>query len=256
MSDTVILGLLGPRPAFETGWATHPGLLRRSNEDGYVACPEHGVWAVADGMGGHEDGALASAIVVEALGSIGAPASAADLLSRLEDRILRANAAIRRHAAERGRMVGSTVVALLIFGGHFACLWSGDSRLYRIQGGRIDQVSRDHSEAQELVDSGLLTAEEAERWPRRNVVTRALGVQDDPVLDMEHGPVAPGDVFVLCSDGLTAHVAAPEILSVVRDREAQDACGRLVELALAGGGTDNVTVLVIRCLPRPPEPVA
>jgi protein phosphatase len=231
---------------YSTGCATHTGKIRRENEDSYLVQPESGVWAVADGMGGHEAGAQASAAVVAELSSIGAAAGGADLLSRLEERVLRANAQMQRLSQARGGgVVGSTLVALLVFEGHYACVWSGDSRLYRVRAGAMEQVSRDHSEAQDLVDRGLLSADEARTWPRRNIITRALGIADVPELDMEHGPIATGDRFVICSDGLTTHVEDPEILAIAATEPPQSACDRLVALALERGGTDNVTVVIV-----------
>jgi len=231
---------------YSTGYATHTGKVRRENEDSYLVKPDSGVWAVADGMGGHEAGAQASAAVVAELSSIGAAAGGADLLSRLEERVLRANAQMQRLSQARGGgVVGSTLVALLVFEGHYACVWSGDSRLYRVRAGVLEQLSRDHSEAQDLVDRGLLSAAEARTWPRRNIITRALGIADVPELDMEHGPIAAGDRFVICSDGLTTHVEDPEILAIAAGEPPQSACDRLVALALDRGGTDNVTVVIV-----------
>jgi protein phosphatase len=232
--------------SFQTGHATHPGMVRSRNEDDYIVKPESGLWAVADGMGGHDAGAEASAAVVAALDTIGTPQGGADLLARIEERVLEANAALQMISAHRqGGLVGSTLVALLVSDGHYACVWSGDSRLYLIRGGRMEQVSRDHSEAQDLVDRGLLTPEEARTWPRRNIITRALGISNPPELDLEHGELQPGDRFVICSDGLTTHVEDPEILQVVQAMPPQAACDRLIELALERGGTDNVTVIVV-----------
>jgi protein phosphatase len=239
--------------AYETGAATHPGLVRAQNEDRFFVQPQIGVWAVADGMGGHEAGDVASGAVVDSLQSIGRPASAPDLLARLEDRLLRANSHVREIADQRGGAVmGSTVVVLLIYERFYACLWSGDSRIYRVRGGEIHQLSRDHTELQELLDSGALTQEQAENWPRRNVITRAVGVHDDPEIEIDQGVLEPGDVFVLCSDGLTGHVSDAEILSLTTAADAQAACDALVKLTLERGATDNVTVVVVRY--RPGEP--
>jgi protein phosphatase len=235
--------------AYDTGAATHPGRVRSHNEDHFVLLPDSGVFAVADGMGGHEAGSLASATVVDALRTIGVPASAPDLLARLEDRILRANERLRGFARDRGgnAVVGSTIAALLVFDGNYAVLWSGDSRLYLVRDGRIVQLTRDHTEAQELVDKGVLRQDEVRTWPRRNVVTRALGVHEVPELDIDHGTLKADDSFVICSDGLTVHAADEEILARVEGAGAQQACDALVALALERGGTDNVTVLVVRC---------
>jgi protein phosphatase len=206
------------------------------------------VFAVADGMGGHEAGQFASETIVESLTSIGVPASAPDLLARFEDRVSRANARLKDVARARGHaIIGATIAALLVFERYYACVWSGDSRIYLIRGGELSQVSRDHTEAQELVDRGTLTPEEARRWPGSRTLTRAIGVHEDAELEIEHGILEPEDSFVLCSDGLTAHVADGEIRDAVLGRSPQQASDELIALALKRGGTDNVTVLVVRC---------
>ncbi|NNM74647.1 serine/threonine-protein phosphatase [Enterovirga sp. DB1703] len=232
--------------AFDVGATSHPGRVRQVNEDSYLVAPANGIFAVADGMGGHEAGALASATVVQSLETIGTAVSAADLLARLEDRILRANMALHEIATQRGKIVGSTVAILLTFEDHFACVWSGDSRIYRARDGAILQLSRDHTEVRDLLERGLLTPEEAKVWPRRNVITRAIGVRAEPELELEHGSLVPGDVFVICSDGLTGHVEDHEILACVGRGGAQQATDALVELTLERGATDNVTVVVVR----------
>ena len=234
--------------AFETGVASHPGLIRRRNEDRYLVQPSTGVFAVADGMGGHEDGQFASATVIECLLSIGVPASAPDLLARFEDRVSQANARLKQTARERNAsIIGATIAALLTFERYYACVWSGDSRVYLLRAGTLVQVSRDHSEAQELVNSGALTPEEARGWPGGRSLTRAIGVHDDAELEIEHGKLELGDRFVICSDGLTVHVDNREIQEIASRRLPQQACDELVALALKRGGTDNVTVIVMRC---------
>jgi serine/threonine protein phosphatase PrpC len=235
---------------FESGAATHVGKVRSRNEDSYLVHPESGIWAVADGMGGHDEGHIASSMIVEALRSVGPPSSPSDLLSRCEESVLRANTRIQLLARERGRQViGSTVAILLIHQRHYACLWSGDSRVYLHRGGSFFQLSRDHTQVQELVDSGHLTPDEAKNWPGRNVITRAIGVREEPELEIENGPLIAGDVFIICSDGLTTHVSDKDILQEITMHGCQEACDALVRMTLARGARDNVTVVAVRYAP-------
>lgn len=231
---------------YETGSKTHVGNVRLINEDSLLVDEARGLWLVADGMGGHKDGKLASNIVVESARTIGNPASAPDLLSRFTDRVLRAHSLLTAMGDGSGpATVGSTVAALLVFGGQFACVWSGDSRVYLIRRHGISQLSRDHTEVQDLLDRGLIRAEEASTWPRRNVITRAVGAGEDPGLDVVRGSLLGSDRFVICSDGLTGHVQDDEILRLVTGRPPQPACDTLVDLALERGGKDNVSVIVL-----------
>lgn len=222
------------------------GLLRELNEDRFLVKSESGMFVVADGMGGHDAGEVASTSIVEHLKSIGIPSSAPDLKARFEDRVLMANREIRALASSNGSTIGSTLAALLAFERQYACIWVGDSRIYMLHNGKLSQLSRDHTEMQDLLDRGLLTPEEAAAWPRRNVVTRAIGAVDDPALDIAHGRIHAGDMFVICSDGLTAHVADDEIGSTIADKSAEEGCASLIKLALERGGTDNVTVVVVQ----------
>jgi protein phosphatase len=236
----------------DLGAASHVGRVRSLNEDRFLVAPESGLFAVADGMGGHAAGDVASSAVVQALATIAPAASASDLLARMKAGIASANAEIQKVAQARGTVVGTTLAALLIFAPHFACLWSGDSRIYRVRAGRIAQLSHDHTEVQSLLDRGVLTPEEASLWPGRNAITRAIGVQERPELELDHGLLEPGDVFILCSDGLTQHVADREILGLcVEAADAQGACDALVALTLARGASDNVTVVAVRYLGAP-----
>ncbi|MBS3650134.1 serine/threonine-protein phosphatase [Pseudaminobacter sp. 19-2017] len=222
--------------------------MRELNEDRYLIAPRSGLWLVADGMGGHDAGEIASSAIVEHLSTIGVASSAPDLRARFEDRIERANTEIRSIAKARGGgTIGSTVAALLTFDRQFACIWLGDSRVYLARNGGITQVSRDHTEVQELLDRGVITPQEARVWPRRNVITRAVGAEEEITTEIELGQIFPGDVFVLASDGLTAHVTEPEILESVLQNNAETACRRLIDTALDRGGTDNVTVIVLKC---------
>jgi protein phosphatase len=138
---------------------------------------------------------------------------------------------------------------LLVYDAHYACIWSGDSRVYLVRGGEIHQISRDHTEVEELIAKGLLDPKDAKNWPRRNVVTRAIGVNDDPELEMRNGVLEPDDSFIICSDGLTSHVEDSEILDCVTASYPQEACDKLIALTLERGAADNVTVIVARYRP-------
>jgi protein phosphatase len=240
-------------PWIEAGAATHVGKVRRQNEDNYLVATRRGLWAVADGMGGHEAGDIASRVVVEELGTIETPGTAAELLASCERCMISANSRLKKLAAERGGIViGTTVAVLLIFDGHYAGVWSGDSRIYRIRQRRIEQITVDHTEVQELVSQGKLSTQEARTWPRRNVITRAIGVSDNPELEIKGGTLEPGDVFVICSDGLTAHVEDEEILALASEHRPQRACDLLIEMTLDRGAVDNVTVVAVRFDPAAP----
>lgn len=238
--------MIGKTFRFETGAVTHTGLARDHNEDRFLCEPESGLWLVADGMGGHQGGDYASSTIVETLSSIGRPTSAPDLQARFVDRLSRANDQIHTHARSNGATIGSTVVALLAYQQHFACVWSGDSRVYLVRDGKLSPMSRDHTEANELLDRGAITAEEAEAWPRKNVITRAIGVGSEVRLDHTYGTLRPRDTFILCSDGLTAHVSDLEILQLSITGAPQQACEAMLNLTLERGASDNTTVLVVR----------
>jgi len=233
---------------FVTAAATHVGRVRRLNEDSLLSRPDIGLWAVADGMGGHGGGDVASAAVVSALATIENHSSAADLLNQFEARIVRVNSELRALAKARATsIIGSTLAAILIHGAHYACVWCGDSRVYLLRNGALAQLSRDHSEVQDLIDKGILDQEEARTWSRRNVITRAVGVDDVAALEIADGPAAAGDQFLLCSDGLTAHVGNAEIAAILRSGEPQKSCDALMALTLERGGTDNVSIIIIAC---------
>jgi serine/threonine protein phosphatase PrpC len=239
------------RASFEAGSSTHMGRVRSENEDSLFSSTDLGVWAVADGIGGHEDGKFASQTVVDSLTTLGRAVTPADLLARFEDRLIRANQILRDEATSRRVTMGSTVAALLIHGKHYCVAWSGDSRVYLARGGQIRQLSSDHNEARDLLDKGILTVEEARRWPRRNVITRAVGVHDDPNIEVVRGEVFQNDQFVICSDGLTNHVSDADIMAHLNGRSAQEACDAMVDTTLSRGATDNVTVIVVKLLSAP-----
>lgn len=230
---------------FESYGVSHTGYVRTNNEDNYLIEPESGLWAVADGVGGHEAGEVASASIVAHLATIGVTSSAPELRARFEDRLTRAHEEIRAISAARGVTIGSTIAALLAMNGSFACFWAGDSRVYLVRDGAISQISRDHTEVQELLDQGMISPSEALTWPRRHVITHAVGITDEIVIDAHQGQTLPGDIFVLSTDGLTNHVSDEEIEAAVLASPPQAACKDLLQLALDRGGTDNITIVLV-----------
>lgn len=238
---------------FESFGVSHKGCVRELNEDNFLMQPDTGLWLVADGMGGHDAGEVASASIVEHLATLGIASSAPDLRARFEDRLNRAHREIRKISQAHGITIGSTVAALLAMDGRYACLWSGDSRVYLVRKGSIVQISHDHTEVQELLDRQMITPAEASNWPRRNVITRAIGVTDEIMLDYHQGETLPGDVFVLNTDGLTAHVSDAEINAAVASAAPHTACDALLATVLARGGTDNVTIVLVRVKDRRSE---
>jgi protein phosphatase/serine/threonine-protein phosphatase Stp1 len=224
--------------------ATHQGTVRDHNEDAFVDRGDIGLWAVADGAGGHGDGNVASSAVAAALSDMPAGLSAAEILVQVRLRLAAVHADLQRRAAERGSgdVIVTTVVVLLARGDHFACLWAGDSRAYLLRDGLLRQMTHDHSLVQELVDAGSLTPEEAEMYPQANVITRAVGSQEPLQLDKVAGALAPGDVILLCTDGLFKALREPDIARLLAIGAGSQA---LLDAALKAGARDNVTLLVL-----------
>jgi serine/threonine protein phosphatase PrpC len=255
MEDTV-RQRLAPRPSTVPGFryasaaVTHVGKVRKVNEDAFLDRPDIGLWAVADGVGGASAGDRASRLVVDALARVQAPAAAAPFLGEVCDRIKEVNSQLSGEAVLRDGhgMSATTVVALLVFGQHFACAWAGDSRLYLLRDFRLQQISHDHSEVQELLDSGALTPQQARHHPRGNVVTRAVGAHDRLALDMVQDRVRRDDLFLLCSDGLTKMIEDREIAAMLADRPIEISVDMLLEAALTRGAVDNVTVVGVQLL--------
>lgn len=230
---------------------TNVGVVRKLNEDAWIERPEIGLWAVADGMGGHEAGEVASRMIVNTLAAIPPPADARALLEDVRAGIARANAALREEADRRqAGTIGATVVALMIHGEHFACLWAGDSRLYRFREGKLAQLNRDHSQVQELVDAGIISAEEAEHHPLANVVTRAVGAHDTIELEKISDSLRDGDIFLVCTDGLSKMVGDAEITDIVANAALPELPAALIASAIAHGGKDNVTAVVVQVCAR------
>ena len=240
----------GGRLTFESVARTHVGKVRKLNEDAFSDRSEIGLWAVADGMGGHQAGDVASGLIVEALQRVDDVSSGYALLEDVRQSIQRVNRTLIARAAVMapGAVIGSTVVSLVVYEDFYACLWAGDSRVYLVRDGRMEQVTRDHSRMQELIDSGSLSRVEARSYARSNVITRAVGVSDRLALDMQQGPLQVDDLFLLCSDGLTGALEDRTIAQILDQPSLESAADALIARTLDQGARDNVTVLLVRCM--------
>ncbi len=226
---------------------TDAGLVRKINEDSILDLADRGIWAVADGMGGHTLGDFASNAIVNALTDIPPPSSLEQFAVETEGRLQAVNRYLRNEAAERGaQIIGSTVVVLLACGRRCAYLWAGDSRIYLCRNGHLMQLTRDHSQVEELLACGSLTAEAAIHHPARNLITRAVGAADMLDVDGETIEVADGDVFLLCSDGVSNEVTEQEMRAALVTGNCPQAANELVEIALMRGGRDNISAVVTR----------
>jgi protein phosphatase len=222
------------------------GRVREINEDACLDQPGPGRWAVADGMGGHAVGDLASRLVIDSLSRLAAPISLKALLADARTRLQTANRQLRDEAAKRQvQRIGSTVVVLLACDRFCGYLWAGDSRIYLYRDGQLRQLTRDHSQVEQLKSLGIITDEEARHHPAQHMITRAVGATEVLELDDDAIEVADGDVFLLCSDGLSNELSDEEIVAVLTTAERQNASEELVERALARGGRDNITAVVV-----------
>ncbi|SDE16977.1 PP2C family protein-serine/threonine phosphatase [Paraburkholderia lycopersici] len=226
---------------------TDVGRVRALNEDACLDLPRAGLWAVADGMGGHTAGDLASAMIVRALGALAAPDSLTGFSGAARGALQTVNRQLRDEAARRGvRMIGSTVAVLMARGREFGWLWAGDSRIYLYRDARLEALTTDHSYVAELQAQGHLSAEAARHHPSQHLITRAVGAADWLDLDEGRIVVRDGDLFLVCSDGLSNEVQAPEMAHALDDGDCQLATDMLVDMALRAGGRDNITAVVVR----------
>ena len=225
---------------------SHVGLKRKVNEDAVLALPELNIWVVSDGMGGHAAGDYASRLIADMAAGIPLDLAPGYRLQALRDTLHEAHRLIRAEAASQGiDVIGATVVALLLAEGHFAALWAGDSRLYRLRDGEIEMLTTDHSVVAALVEAGHMSWDEAEHHPQSNAITRAVGVGDELELEKIKGDILPGDRFLICSDGLTKYATFEMLRKSLSEQPIEVICDHLIQIALAGGGGDNITTAVI-----------
>ncbi|HSR10813.1 MAG TPA: Stp1/IreP family PP2C-type Ser/Thr phosphatase [Thermodesulfobacteriota bacterium] len=238
-------------PEFKSYGKTDVGLVRKNNEDAFVAAPDLGLWVVSDGMGGEESGETASRIMVETSVEVfsesGGSADEEGRRERIQRVFAAANERILAWAEKNDvkRMGCTGEVLACVIDGSYILGHVGDSRTYRFRDGRLKQLTVDHSLVQKQIEEGLITAEEARRSPLRNVILRAVGVERNLAVDLLRGKANPGDIFLLCSDGLTGMVSDPAIEEILaRPWDLARKTDELIEKAKAAGGLDNITVVL------------
>jgi len=242
------------QPSVESGpirWTSasrsHTGLVREVNEDACLEQPECGVWAVADGMGGHALGEFASRLAIRSLIDLPASPNLEQYVDDAHERLQSANRRLRSEAALRDvPIIGTTIVALLASGRHCACLWAGDSRIYLFRAGRLRLLTRDHSQIEAARSRRHANLDDTLHRPPANLITRALGAADTLEIDRATVEVVDGDVFLLCSDGLSNEVSELAIEQALLPGNCRQASQALLELALQRGGHDNITAVVVR----------
>ena len=226
------------------GHVTHTGIKRDHNEDTYGVNQEKSIWLVADGMGGHDHGELASAMARDSI------LHYHKLGESLKQCIIKSNQSIIDSSYERGGdlPMGTTIVVLTVKHNKYYAAWVGDSRIYKLSHGELVSISTDHSYVQELVDQNLITEEQARTHPHRNVVTQALGVTDNSEIkvSLSEGMINQGDKFLLCSDGLTEEIDDQKIQELLnKDLHPQEISDQMAIAALKSGGSDNITAIVL-----------
>ena len=224
---------------------TTVGTVRKHNEDCYLALPEKELWVVADGMGGHMRGDVASRAVIDAYAEFTPLRTLSASIDDLEERAQNVNSKLREDLASNpGQIMGSTIAMMYGNQNYAFFLWAGDSRIYSYRNNELEQVSHDHSFIQESVDKNIMSAEEASSHPSSNIITRAVGVHNHLFLDMDYIKVLPNDKFLICSDGLFKDVVLAEIAEQL-DKIPFKAAEGLIDMALSKGANDNVTVIVV-----------
>ena len=225
--------------------ATHPGTVRSQNQDACLCRPAIGLFAVADGVGGHGDGVAASRAVMEILAAVPDDLAPSPRLAAIRAALQDAHARLldAGAASEPEQTLATTVVVLMLHEDHFACLWAGDSRLYLLRQGVLRCLTSDHSVVQDLLDAGALSEDEAERDPRRHIITRAIGAGERNLLvEKVVGRIIAEDRFLLCSDGLYEAIGTEALGALLASRG--DVAAELVEAALRLHARDNVTAVI------------
>lgn len=219
------------------------GNVRKINEDAILDRPQTGLWVVADGMGGHDAGDVASSAIVGSLAKLGDFDRPKEFVDAVEDRLIDVNRRLYEASGADGRVIGSTVAAVLALPGHCLCMWAGDSRVYRLRNFVLEELTTDHSEVEELIAEGSLRREDADDYPGENVITRAVGGEEDLFLEVRLFELRHKDRYLICSDGLYKDVSFDEIREFLSDGAITSACQKLLDCAKSRRCSDNVSII-------------
>ncbi len=235
-------------PHFRSSAMTDAGPKRDNNEDTYVDRPDIGLWAVADGAGGHESGELAAAMLRDALQTLPPGLLEPELITEAVARIQSVHRALREEAAQRSpySLVAATLVVLIGSDDHYVCLWAGDARAYLLRDGKLRQLTRDHSLVQELIDAGVISREQAATHPHANIITRTIGSDEqDVALDRTEGILREGDLFLLCCDGVFKALPDDTLNQLLASARRDSLADVIIRAAVAADASDNVTAVTI-----------
>ncbi|WP_395344144.1 PP2C family protein-serine/threonine phosphatase [Ningiella sp. W23] len=229
---------------------TDVGTVRKVNEDNYLDCCSAGLWCVADGMGGHARGDVASQLIIEGLSKL-IDASKSESksplnLQQISECIQSVNSVLIQLSKRHDSIVGSTVAILFIQGAKVYCIWAGDSRIYRLRDRYIFRMTRDHSQVEDMVDAGLISASEAEHHPKANIITRAVGAHEELKLEIASFDLDDDDRFLVCSDGLNKVMSDQELESFILEHPFADAADALIDIANKRNARDNVTAILVQ----------
>jgi protein phosphatase len=236
--------------SFNSFASTHQGNVRNLNEDSILSMPESCLWAVADGMGGHSAGDVASQQLIKELEVLPNQSTLSEMVNAVDDALLKANFELRTYSRNNlnGLTIGSTVVCLVLKEKIGAVLWVGDSRLYRYRKGVLEQLTRDHSEVQARIDSGILSAEQAEKSTMKNILSRAVGAFDELAIDVNAFTIHADDLFLLCSDGLYNELSTRELQKTLHSSSFEKLSGDLMRACLSRKAKDNISLIVVKAV--------
>jgi len=228
---------------------SHPGHIRQVNEDACLDQSKHGLWAVADGMGGHSLGEFASGLAVHSLMDLPATEDLEQRVSLALDRLREVNSRLRAEALQRDvPLIGTTIAALVAAGNLCTCLWAGDSRIYLYRAGQLTQLTRDHNQIEAVRSRPICDLDDTVELPRANFITRALGAEDTLSVDQVTIELRDEDIFLLCTDGLSNLVTELAIEQALLPCSCRLACDALINKALDGEARDNITAVVVHAV--------